>query len=67
MKRTWFEIARMAIGLSKAIHEKTQVVCPNPSCPLHLNTTNKTIDVPLTQDELVRKHKAQYKKNHPNG
>lgn len=76
---TWLQIFRVALLLLGAIREKTQRTCPNENCPLKLNKaerekTVKDVDgkvVPkitkASVDEQIRRQKALYKKNHPNG
>lgn len=65
---SWLEFIREALALYRAFQDKTRKVCPNKSCPLNMNTPKGTPSKKvLTQDELVRKHREQYKRNHPNG
>ena len=62
----WFRIFRMALELSRAIHEATRGECPNENCPLGLNK-KKVIEPKLSPDEMIKHHKELYKRNHPNG
>jgi len=61
----WIKIFRMALELSRAIHEATREECPNVNCPLGYNK-KKVVERKLTQDELIRKHEEMYRRNHPN-
>lgn len=65
MSRGWIPILRDLLALGKEVQQKTQRVCPNVNCPLRQN--RPATEPVATQDEMIRRQKELFKRNHPNG